>query len=215
MLFYFFVGQWNITNKAACPPLPLVAAGMQRNKKKWREAQQQRGEEVMAGEREKKRKGERGGDGQSWRRERGLQQNASVSSKTSLGPLQRVCSHVCTLVCFCPVGINTLQSHCVLRWTPPWRPVSSKRTRLLHPPSLSPLLSSVTSPSNLPFILLCKLSLSTPPFIHPFVNDSGRTDTTLTTPPPPFHHLCVPCFSPPGYPPECPHFLSPLQSTVS
>lgn len=41
--------------------------------------------------------------------------NASISSKASLGPLQRVCSHVCTLVCFCLVGTNTSQSQRVLR----------------------------------------------------------------------------------------------------
>lgn len=39
--------------------------------------------------------------------------------KARLGPLQWVCSHVRTLVSFCPVGINTLQSHLVLSVPPP------------------------------------------------------------------------------------------------
>lgn len=65
---------------------------------------------------------DRGRDRWRWGKGKELQQNASISSKASLGPLQWVCSHMCTLVCFCPVGIYTLQSHCVLRWTPPLWP---------------------------------------------------------------------------------------------
>lgn len=121
-----------------------------------REAQQWRGEEVMQAERKKrgfKREGrDRAGDGwmDGWMEvkegERASVKNASLSSKASLGPLQRVCSHVCALVSFCPVGINTLQSHCVLRWTPPWRPVPSKHTSPSFSFSFTVLLTSL-SPS--------------------------------------------------------------------
>lgn len=117
--------------------------------------------------------GFRGRDGWRWRRERGLQQNASLSSKIRLGPLQRVCSHVCTLVCFCPVGINTLQSHCVRRWTPPRWPVPTNTLPyfLLCPPNLHVTVRSSFSPAFLTSALICL-----------FHNDWGCRGTTLTAP---------------------------------
>lgn len=129
---------------------------LQKDKLTGRKAQQWRGEEVMQAERKKwgfKREGrDRAGDRwmDGWMEvkegERASVKNASLSSKASLGPLQRVCSHVCTPVSFCPVGINTLQSHCVLRWTPPWRPVPSKHTSPSFSFSFTVLLTSL-SPS--------------------------------------------------------------------
>lgn len=188
-----------------------------RKKNTEREALHWREEEVLPREREKW--GFRGRERVGWlrgQRERGQQQNASISSKTSLGPLQRVCLHVCTLVCFCPVGINTLQSHCVLRWTPPWRPMPSKHTSLLLPPSLSPLLSS-WPPSILLSSLSLSLSLSTLSFFffHFLMTQDAQTQPWPPPPPPPFSHLWLPCLSSPVSPSDWPQFLLHLCSPKS